>query len=221
VELVVTDEGTLSSPPDQVVISSSNVPPTASAGSDQLVVYGNLVVLNGTGSSDPDFDPLAYAWILSAKPVGSAAALSGEATAAPTFVPDLEGTYTVGLMVSDGFAFSGVDEVIVTAITGAQFAENVLADAVSDIVSLPPTSVTSEGNQNSLENLLTKAVQNIQDDKIDKARRRLEDALVRTDGCVLRGAPDTQGSERDWITDCAAQTELYNDLIAVLNALGN
>jgi hypothetical protein len=39
-----------------------NQPPLASAGDDQNVTAGSLVVLDGSGSNDPDFDRLSYIW---------------------------------------------------------------------------------------------------------------------------------------------------------------
>jgi hypothetical protein len=77
-----------------------NRPPMAEAGPDQLDVEctspsGALVMLDGTGSSDPDDDPLTYAWsapgIVFDNPASS--------TPSATFP---EGTKTVTLEVSDG-----------------------------------------------------------------------------------------------------------------------
>ena len=48
--------------PDQVRDSLQALPPTASAGVDQTVTSGQLVTLNGTGSSDPQRARLFYAW---------------------------------------------------------------------------------------------------------------------------------------------------------------
>jgi len=59
----------------------------------------------------------------------------------------------------------------------------------------------------------------IQDGDIPVAIDKLEKALIRTDGCVLRGSPDGNGPERDWITDCTAQMETYAVLSAALDAL--
>lgn len=72
------------------------------------------VRLDASASFDPDNaapcsegDSLSYLWAILAAPVGSAASWSigsGVTTqmVAPTFVPDLPGTYQVGLVVSDG-----------------------------------------------------------------------------------------------------------------------
>ena len=83
--------------------SPANRAPIATAASAPPVVAGTPVTLDGSASSDPDNDPLGFAWSLSAPP-GSTATLSGAATARPVFTPDVPGTYTVTLTVSDGTA---------------------------------------------------------------------------------------------------------------------
>ena len=105
VRLVVND-GTADSLPDSVNITAStfNSTPTASAGVNQHIVAGasSVVTLDGSASSDADGDPLTYAWTMTAKPGGSTAALSNTTVVAPTFTADIEGTYTLGLVVNDG-----------------------------------------------------------------------------------------------------------------------
>ena len=94
-----------------VTSGGSNEPPVASAGADQSVNAGNVVQLSGIASSDPDSDPLTYAWTFVTRPSGSSAALSNATTATPTFTPDLPGLYTVRLVVNDGTIDSGPDDV--------------------------------------------------------------------------------------------------------------
>ena len=53
--------------------ATGNVPPLADAGPDQTAAVGATVSLSGAGSSDPNGDPLAYAWTLLGKPSGSQA----------------------------------------------------------------------------------------------------------------------------------------------------
>ncbi len=84
---------------------AANRTPIANAGPAQAIVAGTLVTLDGSASTDPDNDPLSYAWTLSA-PAGSAATLSGASTARPAFTPDVAGTYSATLTVSDGKATS-------------------------------------------------------------------------------------------------------------------
>ncbi|NBX96376.1 MAG: hypothetical protein EBQ88_06585 [Betaproteobacteria bacterium] len=92
-----------------------NNPPLAKAGDDLTAVNGTEVVLNGTGSSDPDGDLISYRWVLATKPVGSAAQLSGADTPRPFFTPDVSGPYVVSLVTSDGALLSAPAFVTVTS----------------------------------------------------------------------------------------------------------
>jgi hypothetical protein len=82
-ELTVSDQA-LTSEPDTVDITIRNVNnvPIADAGPDQIVREGSLVTLDGSGSFDPDGEPLTYAW---AQVAGSAVTLSDASAARPTF----------------------------------------------------------------------------------------------------------------------------------------
>lgn len=219
VRLVVTDEDGLASAPDDVVISSYNLPPVADAGLGQAGFVSGTVLLDGRSSSDPDIDPLSYYWYFTSLPTGSVAVLQGDSTDQPSFVADFEGTYRVALVVFDGFDVSPPDEVVITVVTGNQFAENSVTVAVNAVAVLPAGSVTNGGNQKVLVHTLARALQDMQSDDYADARRELERAIVRTDGVVLRGTPDTQGHERDWVTNPAEQVTLYWQLYWALQAL--
>ncbi len=91
-----------------------NQAPVANAGPDQNANVGDTVTLDGSGSSDADGDALIYSWTLTT-PAGSGAGLSDPTAVSPTFVPDVEGTYTATLIVNDGTVDSAPDSATITA----------------------------------------------------------------------------------------------------------
>lgn len=93
----------------------TNTAPVASAGADQTVSATLPVQLDGSASSDGDGDALTYAWTLSSVPPGSTASFDDATSATPNFTPDLPGTYSATLVVSDGTDDSPADAVAVTA----------------------------------------------------------------------------------------------------------
>ncbi|NHA15432.1 PKD domain-containing protein [Thioalkalivibrio sp. XN279] len=121
-ELVVND-GELDSTPDTVRIDTLNSAPVADAGPDQTVTLGSLVQLDGSASSDPDNDPLQYAWAIIERPAGSAATLDNTAIIDPVFTADQPGAYRVRLVVSDGELESTADHVIVSTANSAPVAD--------------------------------------------------------------------------------------------------
>ena len=97
-----------------------NLPPTASAGSDQSVLVGQLVSLDGSLSSDSDGDTISYTWSLVLKPENSVINLSNSSSVSPSFIPDMPGTYLVQLIVNDAQAIpegitTNVASVVITA----------------------------------------------------------------------------------------------------------
>ena len=116
ISLVVGDGKAFSAPTSVTVTAASgNVAPAANAGDDVSTVVGNTVNLSGALSSDPNGDPLTYAWVIISRPAGSAAVLVSPATATPGLTPDAPGSYVIELVVSDGQLASAPDRVIVTA----------------------------------------------------------------------------------------------------------
>lgn len=79
-----------------------NVAPVANAGGNQNLPMGSTVTLNGSASTHANSNALSFTWVLSAKPAGSVAVLNGAASVTATFIADVEGTYIVTLVVSDG-----------------------------------------------------------------------------------------------------------------------
>ena len=92
-----------------------NNPPVANAGADQTIATNSTQVqLDGSASSDVDSDPLTYQWTMTSKPNGSSATLSDATLVNPTFVADIDGAYTLQLIVNDGTVDSVADTVVIT-----------------------------------------------------------------------------------------------------------
>ncbi|MGR8951024.1 MAG: PKD domain-containing protein, partial [Gammaproteobacteria bacterium] len=79
----------------------------------QTVNAGILIVMDGTGSSDPDNgpSPLTYEWTQISGPTVS---LTGATTAQPSFTPTIAGTYIFSLIVNDSLASSPADTVTIS-----------------------------------------------------------------------------------------------------------
>jgi hypothetical protein len=96
-----------SSPADQV--------PVADAGAPVWALAGEPVSVGSTGSSDPNDDTLTFRWTVLSVPAGSTVtAVSDDDAEITTFLPDIEGPYTLELTVSDGAATSS-HQVVVNA----------------------------------------------------------------------------------------------------------
>lgn len=113
---VPQDNLNANSPPvNEVDQSLANRAPVAAAGPDQAARSGEVVTLNGTGSSDPDNNQLSFVWRqvdgspdveFQSTPSASIVTFVAPQVAAPT-------DFRFSLAVVDGFA-ARFDEVIVT-----------------------------------------------------------------------------------------------------------
>lgn len=83
--------------------NTGNTAPRANAGSDQsALVVGDLVFLDGTGSTDADGDTLTYLWEVSYRPGGSTASISNATFPTAQLYVDKPGSYEIKLIVNDG-----------------------------------------------------------------------------------------------------------------------
>lgn len=139
------DDGDLTSSAVDVVVTASqlNLAPVASAGSDQGVLAGSTVTLDGSGSRDANGDSMFYSWEIKDKPAGSQAALFSNTATKPSFVADLVGKYRVALVVSDGELDS---DLVVVTVTASQNNLPPVADAGADVVADLGNSVTLDGS---------------------------------------------------------------------------
>jgi len=83
---------------DEVIISAFSM--KAMAGYDQFVPFDTVVELNGQNSWNLA-GPFTYQWKLLSTPTGSEVTLTNTTSALSTLTPDIEGSYTVELKISD------------------------------------------------------------------------------------------------------------------------
>jgi hypothetical protein len=123
--------------------------PVANAGPDLgSIIFGTLVTLNGSASTDPNGDPLTYRWKLLSKPAGSAAVLANPTSAMPSFTVDIDGDYVIQLIVNDGTVNSAPDTVIISSNNVAP-----VANAGPDQGGMAPGSlITLDGSASSDSN---------------------------------------------------------------------
>lgn len=93
------------------VVDPRNTPPTAEAGGPYSGDEGAPIALDGTGSSDPDNDPLSYEWSVD-NPV--LCSFDNNLSATPNLTCDDNGSYTVTVSVSDNIAPAVTDTASVT-----------------------------------------------------------------------------------------------------------
>jgi len=216
VQLVASDPW-VASTPKTVSVSFNNVKPLANAGTGQLAIVGDLVTVNGSGSSDANSDPLTYQWSFATMPPNSLATFANPAAVQATFIPDQPGTYGVQLIVNDGFVNSDPSTVQVQVM--AVLDDTLLTlvkDEITLIGSLDPLVFKNSNLRNSLINKLQAVMSAIQSDDYHGAVGKLQmDVMGKTDGCAVSGAPD----KNDWIVTCAAQQEVYTNLMKILKRI--
>ena len=96
-------EGDATNNEGEAVVTVNNAP-TADAGADRTVNRGAIVTLDGSGSSDPDGQPVTYGWTQTG---GEAVTLSSASVMSPTFAaPSATGILTFTLSVTDSLGLS-------------------------------------------------------------------------------------------------------------------
>ena len=178
VQLEVNDGSETSSPASVTITAlASNTAPVADAGNDQNVATGTTVQLDGSASIDSDGDLITYAWSLASHPDGSAASLSDLAIVNPTFVADLDGQYTLELVVADAELQSAVDSVTITAETANSIP---VADAGPDQNVVTNSIVSLNGSASSDADNEGLSYQWVIQTKPEGSAAQLDDATAAT-----------------------------------------
>ena len=114
-----------------ITIAAGNQPPIADAGLDQTVSPGQVVILDGQGSTDPDGQIQTYQWVQTAGPMVT---LSNTSIAQPSFTAPDPGTsgvsLTFELTVTDN---SGNQATAICIVTVAGTNQPPIADAGGDV----------------------------------------------------------------------------------------
>jgi lysophospholipase L1-like esterase len=80
--------------------------PIAVAGNFRKLLTGSVLDLDGSESYDPDSTSISYYWSVAGKPDGSVAKITDSLNVTASFIPDVQGNYKIGLVVSDGTLYS-------------------------------------------------------------------------------------------------------------------
>jgi len=214
VRLTVTDTSGFSDS-DTVRVSFSNTRPVANAGNNQAVSLGDIVRLSGAESYDADGDSLSFRWNIVSAPDGTGASLTSLNSSVTSFSADKQGLFVISLAVSDGLQES-TSAVTVTVTISRNRTIDMLRAAINAINALEPKAFKNPNMKHALTNKLSVAIQLVdQGVHSDAADKLQNDVLAKTDGCAQAGGPD----RNDWITDCAAQAQIYPLILGAIQQL--
>jgi len=219
IQLVVVDSFGLVSEADEIVVTSENVKPVADAEGNQVVLVGDTVFLDGSGSYDANGNDLTYSWSLVDKPEGSSAELSFPAAVDPIFVADIEGIYTVSLVVNDGIVDSDPSNVTILAIDADKIDDFIdpLMRAIIELNGLDDGDFKHLSDRDVLTKKIIVVLLNYLKGNIDQSMldKLTDDIGGKMDGCAEKGDVDAN----DWIINCPAQDKVYPYIQEAIAAL--
>ena len=129
---------------DRVAIEVTAVdqkPPIADAGSDQVVLIGTAVMLDASGSTDPDGEIVKYEWL-------EDSIVLNESMVFEHIFP--KGVHHITLRVTDNDGASGTDDATITTRSSMDMPE---ADAGANREALEGTEIILDASRSSGENL--------------------------------------------------------------------
>ena len=218
ISLVVTDDKGALSASVTVLVSFSNLAPVADAGDNQAGVVGNVIYLDGSGSTDANLDPLTYTWSIIIKPDESLTGLTSFNTVATDFVADIPGVYIVSLVVNDGQLDSSPSHVTITVISQLDALTQEIMRSIEILNSFDADVFKNKNLHRILAIKLSVVLKQVDEEDYQGALVKLQnDIIPMVDGCSVAGAPD----KNDWVIDCVAQDQLFTIFKNLENLLSN
>jgi len=103
-----------------VTVNVGSYPPTVVLSQSQVsALLGGTVSVSAAMSFDQNADPLTFIWSIDSRPAGSTASIIGSTTGSSiSFKPDVAGSYTASVTVSNG-SLSTVGEVSIVSFGAA------------------------------------------------------------------------------------------------------
>ena len=116
VELTVRTETGLTATQSVTLLVGTSMPTAAVERQSVLALVGQPARVSAAPSSSPSGNALTYSWAIDASPTGSSATIANPGAITLDFTPDVAGTYTASVTVSDG-PLSAVVPVTITALS--------------------------------------------------------------------------------------------------------
>jgi RHS repeat-associated protein len=146
---LMVDDGTVTSGPDTVILTTINSRPVADAGVDQSLPVSTTAQLDGSASSDADGDLRTYQWSVLSQPTDSQSTLIGDTTDMPSLLLDAIGLYVVQLIVDDGELASTPVTITLQSNPDAPLALTVTVPTDGDAVNDPTPTVNGNVNHSA------------------------------------------------------------------------
>ncbi|MCE5973046.1 autotransporter domain-containing protein [Sinirhodobacter sp. WL0062] len=184
----------------------ANTAPTANAGDDQFVESGAGVLLDGRGSSDPENDPLSYAWTQTGGPTVT---LSSASTAQPGFTaPDVAmndpvAELTFQLIVSDDQGNDSAPDTVVITVAPAKFDDGIAQQAFGE--------ATEQFIERRIERLMANEPSAYLLDRRRNAENNPRFSITPSETSGVRFSASNVSEDRDWYVWSEGIWSVYED----------
>ncbi|WMW80929.1 Ig-like domain-containing protein [Undibacterium cyanobacteriorum] len=134
-----------SAPVVSITATGLAAPAGAPAVSNLSMTFGGVAVLDGSSSRDPDGDAMNYEWTVTTKPAGSTASFDSPTQAKVNFRPDVSGSYTVQLRVSDNRGGVSTQQLVIATDNRVPLSSLSTTVQFNAVTTVMPTQVASIG----------------------------------------------------------------------------